>query len=668
MSTPNRRARHFGHGPGHRAWADPPHRFLNGLHPMIAPHLAHTPHAGARLSTEPAAHPAKRGAWRNHRGSRVVLRSAALTLALAAAGCALPLGPGSPTSKAAPPAGAAGETVHVRVIAFNDLHGYLESGNLTVNVADPSAGGTVMRVAVGGADAMAGLVQSLRRSAAHSLVVSSGDLIGATPLVSALFRHESTIEAANLIGVSVATAGNHEFDAGTPELLRILRGGCADQRADDPVRSCALGPYRGARFPMVSANVRRASGGTLLPPSWVMQAGPVKVGVIGAVTRVTPQLVVPSGVEGLQFTDEAQAINEAAQALQAQGVQALVVTLHEGAEIGAPGQPADWNDTTCPGLRGEAVDIIKRITPAVDLILTAHTHQGYNCRVDGRPVMQAVAYGRGLSVADLHIQVKSGDVDRAKTLARNLPVLNARTEAAHRDKILGAEPPVFSTALKDAQPDAEVAALVQRYAQAAAPQAQRVVGRIARTLDRRGIGDTPAGRLVAQAQWEATRSPANGGSHFALMNPGGIRTDLACRGTPPCEVTYGDLFSMQPFGNSLVVMSLSGAEVRQLLEQQQRGGPDAPLMSPSAGLTYRWSRKAPPGHRAQDIRIQGQALDEAATYRITVNSFMAEGGDGYTVLQRGRQRLGGAQDLDAMLAHLRQGVADAGPARITVGD
>ena len=314
------------------------------------------------------------------------------------------------------------------------------------------------------------------------------------------------------------------------------------------------------------------------------------------------------------------------------------------------------------------MDIIKRITPAVDLILTAHTHQGYNCLVDGRPVMQAVAYGRGLSVADLHINTRTGDVDRAKTVARNLPVFNARTDAQHREKILASEQPAYRQALQAARPDPEVAALVQRYAQAAAPQAQRVVGRIARTLDRRGMGDSPAGRLVAQAQWEATRSPAQGGSHFALMNPGGIRTDLVCRGTPPCEVTYGDLFSMQPFGNSLVVMSLTGAEIRELLEQQQRGGADSPLMSPSEGLSYRWVRKAPAGQRARDIRIQGQPLNDSATYRVTVNSFMAEGGDGYTVLQRGRQRLGGAQDLDAMLAQLRQGVADAGPARITVVD
>jgi len=383
------------------------------------------------------------------------------------------------------------------------------------------------------------------------------------------------------------------------------------------------------------------------------------------VTRQTPQLVVPSGVEGLQFIDEAQAINEAAAALQAQGVQTLVVTLHEGAEIGAPGKPADWNDTGCPGLRGEAVDIIRRITPAVDLILTAHTHQGYNCRIDGRPVMQAVSYGRGLSVADLHIDPRTGDVQRGRTLARNLPVIHARTDPGHRQKLIAGEPEPFRSALAATQPDREVAQLVQRYAAAAEPQARRVVGRIAGPLDRRGVGDSPAGRLVAQAQWEATRSPATGGAQFALMNPGGIRTDLACRGTPPCEVTYGDLFSMQPFGNSLVVMSLTGAEVVELLEQQ-RGGPNAPLMSPSSGLTYRWKPTAPVGQRARDIRVQGRPLDPAATYRVTVNSFMAEGGDGYTVLQRGRSRTGGGQDLDAMMAFLRSGPAADAPARITV--
>lgn len=580
--------------------------------------------------------------------------------ALALAACSAVAPPAGP-----PSAGTAAEPLRVRVIAFNDFHGNLEPGSLSLTLGDPAAPGSALRVAAGGADALAGLVKALRSDAPHSVVVSSGDLIGATPLISALFRHESTVEAANLIGVDVATTGNHEFDAGRLELLRILRGGCGENRPDDPVRSCALHRYEGAKFPMVTANVRTA-GGTLLPPSWVMQVGPVKLGVIGAVTRVTPQLVAPSGVEGLSFIDEAEAINQAAAALQAQGVQALVVTLHEGAEIGEPRKPADWNDPSCPGLRGDAVEIVRRITPAVDLILTAHTHQGYNCLIDGRPVMQALAQGRGLSVADLHLDPRTGDVIRSRTIARNLPVLNERTDPDQRRRLVAAEPAPFASALGAARPDPEVRALVQRYAQAAAPQARRVVGRLAGSLDRRGPGDSPAGRLVADSQWEATRSAAAGGSHFALMNPGGIRTDLSCPAAGPCDITYGDIFTMQPFGNSLVVMSLSGEEVRQLLEQQQRGGPDAPLMSPSAGLTYTWSSRGAAGQRARDIRVQGQPLDPKATYRITVNSFMAEGGDGYTILQKGRERLGGAQDIDALLAHLARGVPTPGTPRVKI--
>ena len=592
------------------------------------------------------------------------MKIALLATALLLSACALPgSGPNPGAGSTLPPAASA--PVPLRVIAFNDFHGHLESGSLTLTLSDPTRPGTTLRVATGGAAALAGLTQALRRTAAHSVMISSGDLIGATPLVSALFRHEPTIQAMNLAGLDVGAVGNHEFDAGLPELLRLRDGGCTANRENDPVRACGLERHAGARFAMLGANVRRSDGSaSALPPHRIIQAGPVRVGIIGAVTRQTPQLVVPSGVQGLSFIDEAQAINESARALKAQGVETLIVTLHEGAEIGEPGKPADWNDTRCPGLRGEAVDIIRRITPEVDVIFTAHTHQGYNCLIDGRPVMQAVSYGRGLSVADLLLDPRTGDVIRDRTVARNLPVLNERTEPAHRQALSQGEPAAFGTALRQAQPAEPIARLVARYAQAAAPQAGRVVGRIAEPFDRRGRGDSAAGRLVADAQWEATRDPARGGSAFALMNPGGIRTDLACRGTPPCEVTYGDLFSMQPFGNSLVVMTLSGAEIRQLLEQQERPGRDGPLLSPSSGLRYRWVRSAPAGSRAQDIRVAGQPLQDAAAYRVTVNSFMAEGGDGYTVLKQGRDRLGGAQDVDALIEHLRRAPAEPAPPRI----
>ena len=555
---------------------------------------------------------------------------------------------------AVPPAAAPATPVPLRVIAFNDFHGHLEPGSLGITLPDPTQPAAAQRVAAGGAAALAGLVQALRQGAPHSVLATTGDMIGATPLVSALFRHESTVEVLNQMGVDVAVVGNHEFDAGTTELLRVLRGGCAPNAAESPTVSCAVKPgYPGARFPVLAANVL-AGGQPLLPPTWVVAVGGVRVGFIGAVTRSTPSIVVPSGVAGLRFTDEADAINRAAAALDAQGVKALVVLVHEGGETGTAGQAADWNDPACPGWRGDMRRMAERISQQVDLILTAHTHQGYNCLIDGRPVMQALSFGRAVSVADLVIDARTGEVDRAATRSRNLPVFNDRTDAAARQRLLAAEPAPWADALRQARPVAAVQQTVAAYAQAAAPRAQRPVGRIGGSFDRRGRTDSAAGRLVADAQLAATRAPDQGGAQLALMNPGGLRADLPCSGTPPCTVTYGDAFSMQPFGNSLVVMTLTGVELKALLEQQQPAGRASPsFLSPSAGLAYRWLASAPPGQRVQGLTLHGQPVGPKQALRVTVNSFMADGGDGYIQLRAGRDRLGGMQDVDALVAHLQ---------------
>lgn len=591
-----------------------------------------------------------------------------LTLLALLAACGTPQPPATPTAANPPVAAVAPPApVQLRVIAFNDFHGHLEPGSLAVPLPDAAQPGGVQRVAAGGAAALAGLVQALRQGAPHSVLASTGDMVGAAPLVSALFRHESTVEVLNQLGVDVAAVGNHEFDAGTAELLRLLRGGCAPNAADAPTTSCALQPaYAGARFPVLAANVLAAGGQPLLPPTWVLRVGGVQVGFIGAVTRDTPSIVVPSGVAGLRFEDEAEAINRAADALDAQGVKALVALVHEGGETGTPGAPADWNDPACPGWRGDMVRIAQRISPKVDVIFSAHTHQGYNCRIDGRPVLQALSFGRAVSVADLVIDPSSGEVDRAATRSRNLPVLNDRSDAAQRQRLLASEPAPWAQALAQARPVAAVQQTVAAYAQAAAPRVQRPVGRIAGSFDRRGRTDSAAGRLVADAQLAATRAPDQGGAQLALMNPGGVRSDLVCAGTPPCTVTYGDAFGMQPFGNSLVVMTLTGVELKAVLEQQQPPGRSAPsFLSPSAGLAYRWVASAPPGQRVQDLTLNGQPVGPKQALRVTVNSFMADGGDGYSPLRAGRQRLGGPQDLDALIAHLQTQPAPVATPRIT---
>ena len=588
---------------------------------------------------------------------------------LAACASSPPSGAAGGTGASAPP----GAPVTVRLIAFNDFHGNLEPTGLSLPWPDPDQPGKAKRLNAGGAAFLAATVQALRDGASHSVVLQSGDLIGATPLVSALFRHEPTIDIANRIGVDIGIPGNHEFDAGKDELLRVLRGGCAPDKPGQPSSSCPLGRHEAARYTTFAANVLAADGKTLFPPSVVLERGGVRIGFIGAVTRATPTIVVPSGVAGLRFTDEAQAINAEAQRLLAQGVKALVAVIHEGGATGTPGEPLEWNDVGCPKPRGDIFDIVKKLDPQIDIVFSGHTHQGYRCLVDGRAVMQATALGRGVSVADIVIDRATGDINREKTQHRNLPIFNTGSDVALRDRIIAGEAEPWRTVLKQAvapQPlAAQVAARVAEYATAAAPRAQRPVGSIAGSFDRSGRSDSTAGRLIADSQFLATQAAERGGSELALMNPGGVRTDLLCRTAPPCAVTYGEIFSMQPFGNNLVVMTLTGAEFKQLLEDQQRPGRERPLfLNPSSSLSYRWDSKAAYGQRVQDLRIGGKPVDAAREVRFTVNSFLSDGGDGFVGLQKGRNRLGGELDLDALAVQLSRNPAPVPTPRITVSD
>lgn len=586
-----------------------------------------------------------------------LIRPTTLALATAAAllaGCAT-----APAPK---------EPVTLRVIHFNDLHGNLETAGLTLPHPNPANAAQPLRVRTGGIAPMAGLVTALRASAPHSVVVANGDNIGGTPIISALFFHESTIDLMNRLGTDLSGVGNHEFDAGYAELQRVLdpAGRCRTPQPAEVAVSCALGRHGGARFPSITANVLKADGTPAFTPSVVKTYGGIKVGFIGAVTRGTPNIVVPSGVAGLRFLDEADAINAEAARLQSQGVQALVAVIHEGGVIDGP--QMEWNASECPSRRGPIFDIERRLSPAIDAVLSGHTHQGYRCVINGRPVMQATALGRGLSVLDLVLDPASGDVDRGRSFHRNLPVFNEHTDAAHRELIASQEPAPYAAALRSAVPDAAIAARLAEYSAKAKPLAERVVGRIGGAFETAANrGNSSAGRLIADAQHAATRAADRGGARFALMNPGGVRAPLPCRGTPPCNVTYGDVFTMQPFGNNLVVMTLTGAEIKQMLEDQQRPGREQPsFLLPSKSLSYRWVAKAPHGQRVQDLRIDGQPVDPNAAIRFTVNSFMADGGDGLSLLRQGRDRLGGELDIDALVAFLQTTPSPSPDDRIVV--
>lgn len=533
------------------------------------------------------------------------------------------------------------EPARVRLIAFNDFHGHLLPGELTITVSHPADAARTLAVRSGGAPFLATRIAELRREQPASVVISTGDLVGASPLVSALFRDEPTIEAMNEIGVDVNAVGNHEFDQGVAELRRLVAGGCASTPRGD-LASCAhpAGRYEGARFPFLAANVVDREGRTLFAPYLVKAVGGVRVGFVGVVTRATPGIVMPRGIAGWRFLAEAATLNRYAAELRAQGVRAIVALVHEGGET-------DGGIDNCVNPRGEIFDIVRKLDEAIHVVLTAHTHRAYNCRIDGRIVLQGASFGRLVSVVDLEVDRSSGEVVRSR--ARNLPVPNDRNDDP---EVLAAFPPL--------RPSPRVAALVAHYAERAAPLAERPVGRIAASFTRRpeAGGDHAAGRLIADAHLAATRVH---GAQIAFTNPGGIRTDLAPR-APDGTVTYGDLFAMQPFGNTLVTMTLTGAQLERIVEAQwRRDGERVLFLQPSIGFTYAWSAERPHGARIVpgSMQLDGGPVRPDDRYRITVNSFLAAGGDGFRLFREGRDRVGGPLDIDALAEFIRSRSADA---------
>jgi 5'-nucleotidase len=536
---------------------------------------------------------------------------------------------------AAPASRSQGDLVAVRIIAFNDFHGHLEPGENAVDVPDPSDPARTKRVRAGGAAYLATLVARLRAERPQHVVVSSGDLIGASPLVSGLFHDEPTIEVMNAIGIDFNAVGNHEFDQGVDELRRLAQGGCSAAGGAHR-QSCPRLAYAGARFPFLAANVLdRSTGQPIFAPTFVKSIGGVRVGFIGVVTRSTPGIVVPSGVAGVRFVAEARVLNERAKALQAEGVQAIVAVVHEGGD-------ADGGINGCANPRGAIFEIERELDPAIDAVLSAHTHQAYNCSIDGRPVIQGASFGRLVSVVDLAIDRATGDVVRSQTRARNVAVVNG----AERDPGIAEQFPPLPA-------DPAVAAIVEAYRDAAAPLANRPVGRISAPFERRpgAGGDHPLGRLIADAQLAATRG---NGAEIAFTNPGGVRASLHASGRDG-TVTYADAYSTQPFGNSLVTMTLTGAQLKVLLEQQWSATrPErVRILQPSTGFAYQWDGRRPHGSRVEGMRLNGRAIDPTDDVRVTINSFLASGGDSFRVLREGRDRVGGPLDIDAFTEFLK---------------
>ena len=562
--------------------------------------------------------------------SRRLRRAGAL---VAAAAVAVTIS--TPTAQAAPhhrPHGP--KTVSVRVMSFNDLHGNIEapggsSGRVTL------ADGT--QVDAGGAAYLATHVRQLEAAADHALVLSTGDNIGASPLASALFHDEPTIEVLNAIGVQASVVGNHEFDEGLAELQRIQRGGC------HPVDGCQFrDSFEGADFPYLGANVTDTKGKPALLPFSVEVRGGVPVGIIGVTLKGLPDVVVPSAVAGLRFGDEVAAINRTSALLQRFGVKAQVVLLHQG-DLSATQRGTDSCDLTT---EQPAYRIAAQATSRVDAVFAGHTHQAENCTVTDpsgqpRPLIQGLSFGRLLSVVDLKINTRSRDVVRSATVAHNEVVTRTVT------------------------PDRRVAAIVARAVAEAAPLASRPVGSTTEALAGRSstAPEKPLGDVIADAQLAATEA---NGAQVALTNPGGIRADLDAG-----PVTYGEAFTVQPFANILQTITLTGADLELALEQQRKDGVAATSttwLQVSSTLHYTFDQSASYGSRVQDLTIAGQPVDPTATYRVTVNNFLSGGGDGFTAFTNGTDLTGGAIDLDAFTAYLtaHPGLSAPPADRITV--
>jgi 5'-nucleotidase len=552
-------------------------------------------------------------------------------LALALAGVAA-----VPATAATPP------TTTVRLIGLNDFHGNLEPPAGSSGRVVLSDGSTVT---AGGAAYLATYVRQLRAEQPSSLVLSGGDNIGASPLASALFHDEPTIEFLNSIGTSASAVGNHELDEGYAELNRIEDGGC------HPVDGCQFhDPYPGADFPFLASNITfESSGQPATTPYTVKTVNGMPIGIIGATLKDLPTIVSAEGIRGLAFGDEATAINKASMTLQKLGVKAQVVVIHQGdSTVGANG-PNDCNLAA-----GGALSAINAgVSPNVDAIISGHTHTQYNCQLPDpaghlRTVIQSLSFGRLLSVLDLSINTKSRDVVRERSSAENIVV--TRTVPT----------------------DPDVQAIVSEAVTKSAPIANQQVGTITADIVRAAApsGESPLGNLIADSQLAATTQTA--GAQIALMNPGGVRSDLTYASSSVGEgdgvVTYGETFTVQPFGNILQTWSYTGAQIDAVLEQQWLAGGPTRILQPSATLHYTQTLANPIGDRVSGITISGVPVDPAATYRVTVNNFLAGGGDSFSVLTQGTNVTGGPIDLDAFTAYLTANSPVSPPAtnRITV--
>ncbi|MFD4634637.1 bifunctional metallophosphatase/5'-nucleotidase [Streptomyces sp. NPDC058284] len=576
---------------------------------------------------------------RPRRRATHVLAVAAGLATVGAMAAALPAGAGQDHGDGG--RGGKSRTVDVQLLSFNDFHGNLQppagsSGQVTEKQAD----GTEKKIDAGGAEYLATSLRTARKGHPYSVTAAAGDLIGASPLLSGLFHDEPTVEAMNKLDLDVTSVGNHEFDEGAAELARMQNGGCHPKDGCFEKDKHGKGKkFEGADYPYLAANVTsERTGKPVLKPYWVWKHKGVKVGFIGVTLEGTPDIVSADGVKGLKFHDEIETVNKYAKILDKQGVKSIVTLIHEG---GVPKSQTYNYDCDSPGagdgISGPITTIAKGITPKVDALVTGHTHNAYVCTIpdpagNPRMVTSASSFGKLYTDTTLTYDRRTKDIVRTSVKSANHVVSREQAKAPDMTSLIG------------------------RWDKLAAPVANRPVGYISADIPGRGAGvpESPLGDLISDAQLAHAKS-LDPEADLALMNPGGIRSDIVFKASGAegdGVVTYGEAFTVQPFSNTVNLVDLTGAQLVAGLKQQVSGSNEASpkILQVSEGLTYTLDMTKSGADRvvADSIRLNGKAIDPAATYRVAMNSFLAGGGDGFAELGKGTKPLVGSDDLKAL--------------------
>ncbi|MDK1472389.1 bifunctional metallophosphatase/5'-nucleotidase [Streptomyces sp. 549] len=595
-------------------------------------------------------HDSPKPAARRRSGRALTAAAAGLATFAALAAAAVPTAQAAPEKS--PGQSKSSRTVDLQVLALNDFHGALEpptgsGGQVTHEHHD----GTTEQITAGGVEYLATALREARKGESRSVTVAAGDMVGASPLLSGLFHDEPTIEALNTLGMDVVGVGNHEFDEGAKELLRKQRGGC------HPVDGCYADKrkFKGADFPILAANVVDSkTKKPLLAPYTVKKLKGVKVGFVGVTLEGTKDIVSPGGIEGLTFLDEAETLNKYTKELKKKGVNAVVALVHEGGY--PPSQAYNHDCSTGGGLSGPIVDIARRTDAGVDALVTGHTHQAYVCTVpdpkgNDRLVTSAASNGRLFTELTMAYDRKTKDIVRTSVEGANRVVHRDRPKAKDLTRLLGF------------------------WQDLAAPVASRPIGWIAEDIKAdRTVPESPLGDLIADAQL-AYGKATDGSVELALMNPGGIRTDLVYKASGnegDGVVTYAEGFAVQPFSNTVNFADLTGAQLLQILREQVSGPNEATpkILQVSDGFTYTLDLTRSGADRivADSVRLNGEPLVADRTYRVAMNSFLASGGDGFPTFAQGTNPYVGAVDRETLESYLKANSSAQEPFKAPAAD